>query len=531
VVVGGSLAGMLAARVLSDHFDIVTLLERDRFTEAPAARKGLPQGRHAHALLERGRRALERFLPGLTGELVRAGAEPLDFTRDVAWMSPCGWYVRFPGDLVLLSCTRDLIDWGVRGRVAALPNVRIEQGADIAGLIRGPGGGDCIAGVRLRSRTADDQVVSGGPEIAADLVVVADGRNSHLPDWLIALGYEVPGETVINSFQGYASRLYRSPAEFASDWKGLYIQQAPPDDPRGGLVVPVEGGRWLVSLVGGDGDYPPTDEAGFLAFARSLRSPALYQAIASAEPLTPIAGQRATENRLRHYERLTGFPDGVVALGDAVCAFNPVYGQGMTALALGAEVLDRWLREESYCGPGRSRVFQRSLARATAAAWQLSAGADYGFRTTQGPPQSRVARLTGRYIAAVVQASTWRPWVRRRLAEVLHLLRPPSVLFGPGVLGRLVWAWLAGKFGAGSRRGGLAQEGMEAGRPFPPVTRPIPRGRRGATQKKSCGASGLSIQPSNAASDQLAELSSRPSVEIGSLLTRRVFQVLGHPEE
>ena len=154
VVVGGSLAGMLAARVLSDHFDDVTLLERDRFPETPAARKGLPQGRHVHVLLERGRGVLERFLPGLTGELVRAGAEPLDATQDVAWMSPYGWYVRFPGDLLLLASSRDLIDWGVRGRVAALPNVRIHQGVDVAGLIRGPGDGAGVAGVRLRVRSA-----------------------------------------------------------------------------------------------------------------------------------------------------------------------------------------------------------------------------------------------------------------------------------------------------------------------------------------------------------------------------------------
>src|SRR5262245_43029631 len=169
IVVGGSLAGMLSARVLSNHFDNVTLLERDRFTETPAARKGLPQGRHAHVLLERGRRVMERFLPGLTSELMRAGAEPLDFTRDVAWMSPSGWYVRLPGDLLLLASTRDLIDWGVRGRVAALPNVRIRQGADVAGLIRGPGGAG-VAGVRLRSRTPDDEVDYCEAELAADLV-------------------------------------------------------------------------------------------------------------------------------------------------------------------------------------------------------------------------------------------------------------------------------------------------------------------------------------------------------------------------
>jgi 2-polyprenyl-6-methoxyphenol hydroxylase-like FAD-dependent oxidoreductase len=439
---------MLAARVLSDHFDGVTLLERDRFPAAPAARKGLPQGRHAHALLERGRDTLMRLLPGLTGELVRAGAALLDFTRDVAWLSPAGWYVRFPGHLRLLAASRDLIDWAVHSRVAALPNVRIRQGADVAGLIRGPGGA-CVAGVRLRSCTAEDEVDYGGAEIAADLVVVADGRHSRLPEWLAVLGYEPPEQTVVNSFQGYASRYYRPPARLEPDWKGLYVQQAPPGDPRGGLVQPVEGRRWLVSLVGGGGDYPPTDEAGFLAFARSLRSPALYEAIASAEPLTPIAGQRATENRLRHYDRLGRFPDGVVALGDAVCAFNPVYGQGMSAAALGAEVLEGWLREETHRSQGGGRVFQRRLARATAAAWQLSTGADYRFRTTEGPPQGRVARLTGRYVEAVMRAATRRPWVRRRLAEVLHLLRPPSALFGPGVLARLAWDWLAGDLGAG----------------------------------------------------------------------------------
>src|SRR5262249_24188851 len=190
VVVGGSLAGMLAARVLSDHFDSVTLLERDRFPEAPAARKGLPQGRHAHALLERGRGVLERLLPGLTGELVRAGAEPLDFTQDVAWMTASGWYVRFPGDLRLLASSRDLSDWGAGGRVAALPNVRIGQEEAVAGRVRGWREGAGVAGVRLRSRAEADEVAPGEAALAADLVVVAEGRHSRLPEWLTALGYE-----------------------------------------------------------------------------------------------------------------------------------------------------------------------------------------------------------------------------------------------------------------------------------------------------------------------------------------------------
>jgi hypothetical protein len=147
----------------------------------------------------------------------------------------------------------------------------------------------------------------------------------------------------------------------------------------------------------------------------------------------------------------------------------------MTAAALGAEVLDHWLQEELlYRGPGRSCDFQRCLARATAAAWQLSAGADHGFRTTQGPPQGRVARLTGRYFAAVMQVSTRRPWVRQRLAEVLHLLRPPSALFGPGVLARLAWDRLAGRIHADSWRGGLVRQGTEAVRRYWDGVEPSP---------------------------------------------------------
>jgi 2-polyprenyl-6-methoxyphenol hydroxylase-like FAD-dependent oxidoreductase len=484
VVVGGSLAGMLAAQVLSRHFDSVTLLERDRFPETPAARKGLPQGRHAHVLLERGRTVLERFLPGLTEELVRAGAAPLDFTRDVAWLSPFGWYVRFPGDLRVLACSRDLLDWVVRGRVTALPNVHIRQGTNVGGLIRGPGDEAHVAGVRLRSGSAEDEVDSGGAIVSADLVVVADGRHSRLPEWLAALGFESPEEVVVNSFQGYASRYYRLAADFAPDWKTLYIQQAPPGDRRGGIVQPVEGGRWLVSLIGGDGDYPPTDEAGFLTFARSLRSPALYEAIASAEPLSPIAGQRATENRLRHYDRLGRFPDGVVALGDAVCAFNPVYGQGMSAAALGAEVLDDWLRDDGPRRPGRGRDFQRRLARATAAAWQLATGADYAFLTAEGPPQSRVVRLTGLFIAAVMRAATCRPSVRRRLADVLHLLRPPGALFGPGVLVRVAWDRLTSRANAGDGSAAPLGEGpnrglRSAGRPLADLDVPSAAGGTG----------------------------------------------------
>ena len=292
VVVGGGLAGMLAARVLADHFDGVTLLERDRFTETPAARKGLPQGRHVHVLLERGRGAMERFLPGLTGELVRAGEKPLDATRDVAWMNPYGWYVRFPGDLLLLASTRDLIDWGVRGRVAALPNVRIHQEADVAGLIRGPGDGARVAGVRLRSRTADAEVDRGGAELAADLVVVANGRNSRLPEWLTAWGtsrrrrrWSTPSRATP---RGSTARPRSS-----SPTGRPCTSSRPRRATHAGASSPRSRGA-LARLAGRRRRPLPAHRRGRLPRgARTLRIPDLYEAIRDAEPLGPIVGYRA----------------------------------------------------------------------------------------------------------------------------------------------------------------------------------------------------------------------------------------------
>ena len=458
IVVGGSLAGMLAARVLSGHFDEVIVLERDQLPGTPTARAGVPQARHAHALLDRGRGVIERLLPGLTEELVRAGAEPMDATLDVATMCPHGWYIRSSGGPTLLGCSRDLIDLLVRRRVAAIPNVRIRPGVSVDGLIHRPGASSSIAGVRLWARPGGHGADRMRQELAADLVVVADGRNTHLPEWLCALGYEPAEETIVNSFQGYASRRYRPPEGFKAEWKALYIQQAPPDHPRGGLIAMVEGGLWLVSLIGGDGHYPPVDEAGFLDFARNLRSSALYEAIIEAQPLTPIVGQRATENRLRHYERLRRFPEGLLVLGDAACAFNPVYGQGMTAAAIGAEELGRWLQGTSS-HRGRGRTFQRSLARATSAAWQLSTGADYRFQTTEGTPQEMFARWTGRYLVRVMQAATRRPSVVRRLSRVFHLLRPPTSLFAPGVLAGLAWDRLVAPSDTSDRESGPSASG------------------------------------------------------------------------
>jgi 2-polyprenyl-6-methoxyphenol hydroxylase-like FAD-dependent oxidoreductase len=303
--------------------------------------------------------------------------------------------------------------------------------------------GNGVAGVRLRPQNQPNGKGLAEEQLLADLVVDAAGRGSRVPQWLEALGYDRPQETMINAHLGYASRIYRRPPRFQDDWKGIFVQAAPPDSTRGGVCFPIEGDRWMVTLVGGDRDYPPTDEAGFTDFARSLPSPMIHDVIRDAEPLTPIYRYRATENRLRHYEKLSRWPEKLLVMGDAACAFNPVYGQGMTTAALGVETLDRCLSEQRRRRPngdlaGLARRFQKKLAKVNKAPWTLATGEDYRYRETEGGKQDWATRIMHRYMDRVLRLSTEDAAVRLVLLEAFNLMKLPTALFQPGILARVL---------------------------------------------------------------------------------------------
>lgn len=438
VVIGGSVAGLLAARVLADHFAEVLVVERDRFPEGDGPRKGVPQGQHIHVLLSSGRIVLEQLFPGLQSELAAADAPTLDFVADMALLGPAGWAPRVPSEHVGHTCTRPLLEARLRRRVLELPHVCFLEGAEVTGLLANSAGGVRVHGVRIRRRgpEAETQPLE---ELPADLVVDASGRASHAPRWLAELGVSAIEETVINAFLGYASRLMVPPPGFSESWKAMYVQCAPPQHLRGGVIWPVEGGRWMVGVLGMGRDYPPTDDAGFMEFARSLRAPEFARALEGAEALSPVVGYRGTENRLRHFERLLPWPTGFVVLGDAACAFNPVYGQGMSAAAQGAMVLDAWLRSRR---PSMTRLdgrqFQRRLAQANQPAWSLSTGADLRGPATEGARPGRADRLLYRYLDLVFERGVRDPAVALVLADVLHLRRPPAALLQPRVVASVV---------------------------------------------------------------------------------------------
>lgn len=437
-IIGGGMAALWTARILSGHFERVTLIERDQLPAQPTSRAGVPQARHAHILLTGGQRLLEQLFPGLTGALAAAGVPEVDWAANSRICLPTGWTAQYSSGLVTRTCSRDLLEWEIRRRLLSDTRIRLLEGHEVIGL--GPlGQNDEVTGVQLRPRPGAHAPAPEGDVLPADLVVDASGRDSRAPEWLAALGYGRPRESIVNAFLGYASRWYERPATFGSDWQALLVSPAPPHQPRGGVIYPIERGRWIVTLTGTARDYPPTDEAGFLDFARSLDTPLLHDAIRDARPLSPIWGYRRTENRLRHYDQLDRRPEGFLVLGDAVCTFNPVYGQGMTASALGALTLDRCLREQRRRHPhgdlgGLAGRFQHRLARSNATPWLLATSEDFRWPLTEGGRRSYRTRIAHHYLDRVLAAVPKERAAQQALLEVLHLVKSPIALAHPRIL-------------------------------------------------------------------------------------------------
>jgi 2-polyprenyl-6-methoxyphenol hydroxylase-like FAD-dependent oxidoreductase len=431
VVIGAGIAGLMAAGVLAARFDRVTIVDRDTLPGEPAFRDGVPQSRHLHGLLRGGLDVMEQLYPGLESELITAGAVQLsgaDFLR----LSAAGWSKRFDSP-PLVAASRELIEWSVRRRTLAHANVFVLDGHEAVGLLASQDGTQII-GVQLRGR----RTFAITP-LHADLVIDASGRNSKAPIWLEALGYGRPRETVINSFLGYASCVLAIPERFAADWKIVMIGDKPPAMPRAGVLAPIEGHRWMVTLGGYARDYPPTDREGFLEFARSLRSDLIYRAIRDAEPLSRISGFRATTNRRRHYEDMPRWPERFVVVGDGACAFNPIYGQGMSVAAKTAASLERSLGDRDR--PGFARRMQGSVAATATAAWVIATGADVRYPTTEGRQPGAVDRVIQGYLDRVIEASMQDAVVNDAFRRVVNLMDAPAALFRPAI----VWRTLTGR--------------------------------------------------------------------------------------
>lgn len=455
VVVGASIAGLVAARVLSEHLDEVVVVERDTIDDHDGTRPGVPQAPHLHVLLRRGHRELSRLYPSLDGRLAASGAPAFDMLRDGVWVAPNGEAPRFPSHLRTRSATRALLESTIRALTLDRSNVRLLEGHELVGLVGDP---TTVLGVSLRrhpaahgaaapsERAADDVQPHGsnGLQLDAWVVMDASGRSSRAPELLSAIGAPIPEETVIDAALRYTTRHYRLEHDAARDWKALLIRDRPPSSTRAGVALQVEGGRWVVTLSGAGADQPPTDAAGFLDFARELISPRLFHAVRDAEPLSAVRGWARTANRWRHVERVR-WPDGFAVVGDALCALNPVYGQGMSVAAMEGAVLASWLaspdvqRARRSGSPPDTGRLVRSFAVAARLPWFLATSEDARLPGVTGAPTPGLREGIGRrYMDAVLANAVSDPLTLRRFLEVTNLVRPPIALLDPLVLSRIV---------------------------------------------------------------------------------------------
>lgn len=429
IVLGGSMAGLLAATVLAEAYAEVLVVDRDELDGVTGARRGAPHGRHAHGLVARGQQIFEELFPGLTEELRTAGVRPGDFGSAIRWYFNGHRLATGRSGLLSVPATRPVLEYHVRRRVQDMPRVTFLERHDILGL-ETTADRRRVVGARVQRQDG------GSPEVLpADLVVDITGRGSRTPVWLEELGYQRPEESRIKIDLAYTTRHFALDTDpFGKEL--AIIPVATPAHPRGAFFyrVPGDDGQVQLSLTGILGDHPPADLDGFLAFTRSLPVPDIYDAVRRATPTLDSGTFKFPASVRRHYERLTRFPANFLVMGDAVCSFNPVYGQGMSVAALETLALRRQL--ESGAPPDFRRFFQE-VAGAVDAPWEFAAGADLGYRGVVGRRTPRI-RLANAYVDRLQRAATHDAELTNAFIRAAGLIDPPASLMRPRTLLRVL---------------------------------------------------------------------------------------------
>jgi 2-polyprenyl-6-methoxyphenol hydroxylase-like FAD-dependent oxidoreductase len=429
VVLGGGMAGLAAARVLSEKYDDVVIVDRDELIGVTGYRNGVPHGRHAHGLVAKGHQIYEGLFPGLTQSMSEDGVRPGDFNEAIQWIFNGQRLAQSNSGLMCLPCGRPALELGVRKHVQAIPNVRFLERHDIVSLETTPDR-KRVTGARIQRSEPGSQ-----PEtLLADLVVDITGRGSRMPAWLRELGYEAPDEDKIKVDLAYTSRHYRLKRDpFTKDI--AIIAAATPAHPRGAFFYPMPDGETVeLSLTGILGDYPPTDPEGFLAYTKSLPVPEFYDYVHDAAPADEPVRFKFPASVWRRYDKLTRFPDGLLVMGDAVCSFNPIYAQGMTVAGMQALTLREHLQRQA---PLDAIEFFGQISGQIASPWEFSATADLGYAGVAGERTDQI-NMINQYISALQAAAVRDPRLTDAFLRVAGLVDEPMALMNPDIQQRVM---------------------------------------------------------------------------------------------
>ena len=430
IVMGAGIAGLLAARALSPHFKRVTVVERDALPLVPAPRDGVPQGKHIHVLLPGGLGALNRLFPGRVAELLGNGAQPFDYGQSQFYFSG-RWMPRIQTGLNTIAQTRPFLEHHMRRWVGELPNVEIVHEANVTALLW-DNSGEHVTGLAVR-RAAGGPGQHTGEELRSDLVIDATGRSSRLARWLTEKAFTLIPETKVGIDLGYSTACFRVPERLRPAHPMLYIVGRPPHDTRAGVRVLVEAGMVFGAMAGYHGDYPSGDLKGFLEFARSLSQPDVFDVLSQSEPASPIVRYRIPSAIRRHYGSMRRFPRGVLPLGDSVCSFDPVFGQGMTVTALEAECLADALGVHRRSDDGLRRQYFRRIDAVIDVAWDMSSGENFKYPQTTGR-RPLLYGLTRRYKDRVALCADLS--VVHDMYGVSSMTAPPEILLRPRTVAR-----------------------------------------------------------------------------------------------
>ena len=435
VVIGAGVAGLTAARAVADYFERVVVLERDALPSEAAHRKGTPQSRHVHGLLASGLGALNELFPQFTEDLDRSGAVPLRAGLDVRIERP--GYDPFPQrDLGWDSraMSRPLVEWTLRQRISQRANIELRQRCRVENFVAAPDSA-MVTGVRFENVGGSEEI------IPADLIIDASGRGALTLQLLQSAGLAAPEETSIGTDMTYASAAFAIPDDAPTEWKGVMTFGAAPQDARGAILLPLEGNRWMVSVGEGHSQGMPGDAVGFLDYVRTLRTATIYDAVKNLEPLSEVVRFGSPESVRRHYEKLTSFPRGLLPVGDALCRFNPIYGQGMTVAAQEAcllgNVLSTLAAEPEPLARLASTFFQETQALIETP-WAV-ANMDFIFPKTRGQRPADLENAV-KFGIALNRLAAEDPIVHKLMVEVQMLLKPRSAYRDPELMRRVAAA-------------------------------------------------------------------------------------------